>query len=243
MRGRLQEVLDDIWATHNQRLWFVGFLKSVGYSADDIIEMIDSECKWAGYDPDVTRYQVESVFGGSVRRPYVKMPVSSCKPVAEFTIPPDLDSQNMGLFDGAVGVAYEYALGKFNRRGPMVWEPNKFPIYRTIEGVDHHLFVIDIDGDELDECYRVSKEIFGMTHWDWYKFSGNKGYHLIQKRKGKPDYESMRLEAELIAGLVGVSFSYKPGSGVNIDPRMYHRNQLIRGFCVNMKSGNKSIRV
>jgi len=237
MRGRLQGVLDDMWATHHQRLWFVGFLKSVGYSTDDVIEMIDSECKWAGYDPDVTRYQVESVFGGSVLKPCKQVAVSSCKPVAEFTIPPDIDYQNKKFFDGAVGVAYEYAPGKFNRRGPMVWKPDRFPIFRTIEGVDHHLFVIDIDGDDLDESYRVSKEVFGMTYWDWYKFSGNKGYHLIQKRKGGPDYESMRTEAELIAGLAGASFEYKRGTGVNIDPRMYHRNQLIRGFSVNLRTG------
>jgi len=54
----------------------------------------------------------------------------------------------------------------------------------------------------MDKFLHVSKEIYGMTYWDWYKFSGNRGYHLIQKRKGKPNYESMRAEAELIAGLV-----------------------------------------
>lgn len=118
----------------------------------------------------------------------------------------------------------------------MKWKPDLYSIYRTIEGKDHHLFVIDIDGMDLAECYAVSQKAYPLRKWDYYRFSGNRSFHLVQKRKGKPNYEAITEEAAEIAREVGAAFSYKRQVRPNIDHRMFHRHQLILGFCVHMKT-------
>lgn len=49
-------------ACHSERLYLVGFLKSVGYSLEEICAIIDKEASWADYDATMTYCQVQSVF-------------------------------------------------------------------------------------------------------------------------------------------------------------------------------------
>lgn len=50
---------------HNERLYLVGFLKFVGYSLEEICNIIDKEAAWNNYDASMTFCQVSSVFRGS----------------------------------------------------------------------------------------------------------------------------------------------------------------------------------
>lgn len=66
-RQELLNILHSEDPDHYQRLWLVGFLKHVGYSLEEICDIIDSECSWSDYNAVMTFNQVRSVFrGGSV---------------------------------------------------------------------------------------------------------------------------------------------------------------------------------
>jgi hypothetical protein len=49
---------------HYSRLYFVGFLKYVGYSLEEICSIIHQEASWGDYDAVMTYCQVRSVFKG-----------------------------------------------------------------------------------------------------------------------------------------------------------------------------------
>lgn len=52
---------------HYSRLYLVGFLKYVGYSLEEICNLIDKEASWEGYDRTMTFCQVRSVFKPGVK--------------------------------------------------------------------------------------------------------------------------------------------------------------------------------
>jgi hypothetical protein len=59
------EILDILRApnpTHYERLWLVGFLKYIGYSYEEVLQIIELLCEWSDYNPEITAYQVRSVF-------------------------------------------------------------------------------------------------------------------------------------------------------------------------------------
>lgn len=64
-RLQLLDVLEDIAPSHYQRLWFVGFLKFVGYTASEICDIIHYGATWANYSQVMTYNQVSSVFKSS----------------------------------------------------------------------------------------------------------------------------------------------------------------------------------
>lgn len=47
---------------HYSRLWMAGFLKYVGYSLEEICDIIDGEANWNDYDARKTWCHVQSVF-------------------------------------------------------------------------------------------------------------------------------------------------------------------------------------
>lgn len=60
-----QELLNTLHSEHPDhysRLYLVGFLKSVGYSLEEICSIIDKEASWEDYDATMTYCQVRSVF-------------------------------------------------------------------------------------------------------------------------------------------------------------------------------------
>jgi len=48
--------------SHSQRLWLVGFLKFVGYSQEEICDIIHHGASWGDYDANMCFNQVRSVF-------------------------------------------------------------------------------------------------------------------------------------------------------------------------------------
>lgn len=56
------DILDGIRPTHNERIWMVSFLRYAGYSYDEVIDIIDNHCAWSDYDPQLTQYQVATIF-------------------------------------------------------------------------------------------------------------------------------------------------------------------------------------
>jgi hypothetical protein len=55
-------------ACHNERLWFVGFLKFVGYSLDEICAIIAKDASWNDYEQKTTWLHVSSVFRSADRK-------------------------------------------------------------------------------------------------------------------------------------------------------------------------------
>ena len=56
------DILQAMHPTHAERLWLAGFLKYASYSCDEVCDIIDAHCEWSDYDPDITAYQVATVF-------------------------------------------------------------------------------------------------------------------------------------------------------------------------------------
>lgn len=63
-RTELFNVLHGEDPDHYSRLWMVGFLKYVGYSLDEICDIIKIECCWSDFDESMTFCQVRSLFKG-----------------------------------------------------------------------------------------------------------------------------------------------------------------------------------
>ena len=58
----LQDILVAIHPTHSERLYLVGFLKHVGYSMDEVLDIIREHAQWNDYNSRLTEYQVGTVF-------------------------------------------------------------------------------------------------------------------------------------------------------------------------------------
>ena len=66
-RQELFNILHSEHPDHYSRLYLVGFLKSVGYSLEEICEIIDKEASWEDYDRTMTYCQVHSIFKPGVK--------------------------------------------------------------------------------------------------------------------------------------------------------------------------------
>lgn len=55
-------VLEAFHPTHSERLWLCGFLKYVGYSVIDVLDIIREHAQWADYNQRTTAYQVGTIF-------------------------------------------------------------------------------------------------------------------------------------------------------------------------------------
>ena len=58
----IQDILVAIHPTHFERLYLVGFLKHVGYSMGEVLDIIREEAHWNDYNSRLTEYQVGTVF-------------------------------------------------------------------------------------------------------------------------------------------------------------------------------------
>jgi hypothetical protein len=67
-RQELYNVLHSEDPDHYSRLWFVGFMKFCGYTADEICNIIHDEAAWSDYDARMTFLQVQSIFRTGDRR-------------------------------------------------------------------------------------------------------------------------------------------------------------------------------
>jgi len=60
---QVHDILMHFGPTHEERLWLVGFLKYVGYTQREVLNIVAEHCLWSDYNPDITGYQVATVFG------------------------------------------------------------------------------------------------------------------------------------------------------------------------------------
>jgi len=61
-KKEIMAILESPNPSHYQRLWMTGFLKyACGYTNQQVFDIINRFNRWSDYDPNVTRYQVESV--------------------------------------------------------------------------------------------------------------------------------------------------------------------------------------
>jgi len=55
--------------THYERLWLVGYLKWLGFNADEVMDIIDKHNNWLDYKRNITWYQICSVFKTKTKMP------------------------------------------------------------------------------------------------------------------------------------------------------------------------------
>jgi len=101
------------------------------------------------------------------------------------------------------------------------------------------LFVADLDtdalgfGGSLEKCWEYAKKLYLLpgSNWKYFKFSGRRGFHLIEEVVPHSPYE-MKV----------VALSIDPDKKF-LDFSMFQRRKKIRGFCKNLKSGWLSVSV
>jgi len=229
-REQIKDILTNPVASHNQRVYLAGFLMFCGKTEQEVIEIINKYCRWNDYNRSITEKQVTAFFT-SKKQSSQFLKGENCLLGEKVIIPDTLDPLNKAFFQGAVNVAWEYENGKYNRT-KMNWDAAKVPIFRSIIGKDHKLLVIDIDRqNDLDLAYSDAKTILASaeTHFDFIKFSGAKGFHLIKKINEPVSFESLK------------NLALKYANGIEIDPCMFEKNRLVRGYCINNKTGWYSV--
>ena len=58
----IHDILKAMHPLHAERLYLVGFLKYVGYSINEVCDLIDQFVEWEDYSQSTTQYQVSTVF-------------------------------------------------------------------------------------------------------------------------------------------------------------------------------------
>ncbi|MGB7533000.1 MAG: hypothetical protein WA977_08530 [Halobacteriota archaeon] len=58
----IHDILKAMHPLHAERLYLVGFLKYVGYSINEVCDLIDQFAEWEDYSQSATQYQVSTVF-------------------------------------------------------------------------------------------------------------------------------------------------------------------------------------
>lgn len=248
-RRELENILRSRRASHAQRLFLVGFLHNVvGLSSSDVLDVIDKYNCWEDYNKELTQYQIEGTLKG-IFVPVNGMQkkehdVTSSKKCTDTSV---FSKWNKSFFDDCSRTAYEYERDRLNRYGVMVWNPIRFPLYREIEGHDHILFVIDVDcnADSLDIGLSTAKHIYNIDRWEHFKFSGAKGFHMCRKEKNKTRRDLYDMAKEIYqsvkTNLISFTLDEDLKRDVNIDPVMYHRSRLIRGYSLHFGSNAYSI--
>jgi len=248
----IRKILSDPNPTHNQRLYLVGFLKSVGYSEGKVWDLIRNYAKWEDFDGVKTKYQIRSVFQVKIPRPPAfgkneKKAGGESSPKMDIPFQGDitkadlLKPYNDIFLHDANKCKYWVSNGRFQGMTDFPDDSTNALInafYRSIEGNNHILFVVDIDRNNLNDAFVDAQLIYAHNPdmWDFVKFSGNRGFHLIQKipLNGRGyDYKLLKEKGKQIEDILGIE----------IDRGMFQRNRLIRGYSINFKSGLCSIPV
>ena len=152
----------------------------------------------------------------------------------------NLGDLNLQILEGAQNIVSEYTgedgLPRFSYGRPPQLCPWEVPLYRTIEGSDHCLAVVDIDSEnDLERAWRVMRRLMGVHEFRWAKFSGNKGFHGIDRLPGA-DRQGARRHVEDVCSNVDME-------GLRPDHRMFNTHQLVRVFSINWKTMHQSIPV
>jgi len=60
--NEIKNILEKGDATHSERLFLTGYLQWIGFSAEEVMQIIDKNNRWLDFDSGMTWYQVCSVF-------------------------------------------------------------------------------------------------------------------------------------------------------------------------------------
>lgn len=216
-REEVKRVLHKPEADHNERLWLAGYLKDVaGFSVDETLTLIDEETRWSDYDREVTAYFIGDLYGVSIGSP------------------PDGSGGNGDgnhwkraeepfdhwFADGALECWVETDSEGIGRRA----------FYRTVEGDDHTLLVIDLEAPKhwplsamkkRRVCWNAAQGLVDQRDWWVVKFSGNRGFHVIDKLDGEWSPDELEAEARKIVDGTGFDPSL-------VDWSIYTRKRKIR---------------
>lgn len=251
-RSEIENILQSSHPGHSERLYLCGFLYNCcNLSGRDILRLIQHHSKWLDFDVEEASKHINSICKGSpvpfLSEDFPSLPIQTSKTEYKKCQDNSIFSKlNNNFFDKSKTVGWEYQSGMYNLNGKMNWSPTKFPIYRGVEYTDNNLmFVIDVDGTDLDLCLYISNQIYEADEWQTYKYSGNRGFHLSKATKNK-SYADLREELSDIyssvrTNLISYTRDKTAQKPVNIDPSSINRNHLIRGYCINLKSNRFSI--
>lgn len=109
--------------------------------------------------------------------------------------------------------------------------------YRSVEGEDHTLLVLDLDGHDgaLQTAWEAARAPWAAGPWWLLKFSGSRGFHMVAKLPGAVAPAELHALARRRVEAAGVD----PGV---VDWSIYTRRRLIR--CVgslHLGSGMRSV--
>lgn len=224
-------------ASHNERAYIVYNLDAAGVPLDEIVDLIDRHNQWANYDRAVTEAQVRSVVKSGAPSGRDELPESNAAqaPNERYVFSRRGVGPFRGIFnEGANGYAKNIDTEREGR----------FATFREVGGEDHTLLVIDMDADvdgdptpeDLEAVWVAARKLY--QHGDWWllKFSGRKGFHVIDKLDGQWTKDELRAEAQERMEAAGVEYEEWA------DPQTLHPTQPIR--CINsehMKSGLHSV--
>lgn len=237
----LGRILLNATADHRQRQFLVGNLHDAGASLTDILDLIDRHNRWANYDPSVTAYQARSVVksgGPTGNGRETERPKGEAKTAEQGAGRYVWRHAGVGPFSGDF---CEAALGYAKRTDTEA--EHREATFRTVAGEDHTLLVIDMDADvdeepspeDLEDVWAVASTLYEEGDWWLVKFSGRKGFHVIDKLDGEWSGDELETEARERMAAVGVDFAWA-------DTELFKPRQLIR--CVNsphLESGLHSV--
>jgi len=245
-KEEMENILFDRHPNHNQRLFFTGFANYCGLSKKDIDKLIKNYSNWDDFNEIENDKHTASIckeprfFSEDFSFVNHKDDVPQYRRCCDTSI---FSKLNKDFFDMPDRTSYEYAPQKYNVWGSMKWQPIQFPIYRTIEGKEHLLYYIDVDGhtDDIELCYNTANDIFELDTWDYYKFSGSKGFHLAKKIKNKTRYDLKEMAYEVYktikTNLIGFGTANQVSKPILIDTTAYNHHRFVRGFSKNYKGG------
>jgi len=253
-RKEVLAVLHDRNAVSKQRVWLVHRLAREGFGAHDIAAFIAEHNRWSDYDANITARNVAFLLRSSGRSSEFSVGGGGAPPTKGSTWQPSRDPRSQGWknlmlrldplnrdFVESAGEVVE-RMGRTYRWGKFLYlNPASIPLFRTVE--DHALFgtvlmVVDIDEEsdppDLERAWRVTRRLMEVHRWKWVKFSGRRGFHLVDRIRGTLD--DARLVAEDLCSSVDME-------GLAPDLSLFTRRHLIRAFSVHEVSGLCSVPV
>lgn len=255
-KRNIEDILYSAHPNHPQRVWMVKWLyKTCNMSARDIQKLIEKESSWEDYNIDKCAKQVSSLCDGEPTGFSEDLSFSNTTPDNNYKKDNTCYDRscfsrlNKKFFDGALITAYEYSLDKFNLHGKTQWNVFTLPVFRSIEGKNNKMFYIDLDCKDIEYGWTIAKDIFSIDDWNFFKYSGSKGFHLCKFIKDLSKDEMYNMLDDIYQSVKSnlVSFEYEDDKHntklINIDPSSINKNRLVRAYCVNLKSGRYSIPV
>lgn len=249
---------------HSKRLYTISFLNYVGYNINEIRNIcvyynpsLNTDAHYSKYvsndyiQNDIFNYSngkkilEEKPSHNSLdeKRSFSNISFNKfCDVNSRYNAIPNNDL-NKSFFLGANIIAFGYidklsGIERYNLYGNFFhYNPITIPVYRSIGGIDHVLFVADIDrkqhNNSLEEARVYALSLSKLWDWDIIKFSGSEGFHLIKYLPANTTIEDLQRHA----------LRFDP-TKTKLDWHLFNDlNWKIRGYCVNLKTNKMSVDV